>query len=110
MHFLVRIKRDPKQGVKANLTENVLGALWGVSNSNRFLRQPRGQVHISAGSFFLKEVNSHFIAFIAFKDPCTSVVDDKTIYEIMWDLEGSHIMSWNLDEKSEKGKQFAGIT
>ena len=31
----------------------------------------------------------------------TSVVDDKTIYEIMWDLEGSHIMSWNLDEKSE---------
>ena len=32
----------------------------------------------------------------------TSVVGDKTIYEIMWDLEGSHIMSRNLNEKSVK--------
>ena len=36
------------------------------------LRQPgQGQVHISAGSFLLPGANSHFIAFIAFKDPCT---------------------------------------
>ena len=35
--------------------DRVLGALWGVSNSNRFLRQPWGQVHISASSFFFQE-------------------------------------------------------
>ena len=89
------MKRDPKQGVEANLT--VYWELFeGFPIQTDFSASHEDKFTFLLVHFFFQEPIHILLLSLRLKIlalSLTSVVGDKTIYEIMWDLEGSHIMS-----------------